>query len=104
MEKTQNAIISRHEAQALVFWASVGFSNSLGGSLEDIPKIAFDVGKRFGFSVPKKDFQKGSKAVFWFTPKVASALWERAVGRDAKIPQETLRQLYRIRKNYLKKP
>lgn len=95
--------ISNHEARALIWWASVGFQNSRGGSLQDIPDVAQAVAKRFGISYRAKDFQKGTRQVYWFTPKTANALWELAVGRKATVPSSVKSTLYRSRKILLKR-
>ena len=97
-----NLIIDKHEARALLFWASVGFQNSIGGSYQDIPEICKGIAKHFSIPFSKRDFQKGTKLPFWLTPKVASILWEVSVGRGGKIPSSTLRKLYRARKDYFK--
>ena len=87
--------ITKHEARVLIFWASVGFRHSVGGSYLDVPQVAEKIARRFDIPFTKKDFQKGNKMSFWFSPKVASELWKSAVGQPAKIPFYVKSELYK---------
>lgn len=91
--------ITKREAQVLTFWASVGYSKSLGGSYQDVPDVVARVTRRAGIQYRKKYFQDGSKKVFWFTPKTASLIWQKLVGRNVKVPRAALTEFYRAYKS-----
>ena len=90
--------ITKHEARVLIFWASVGFSNSVGGSYLDVTDIAQKLAKKFGIPYKEKDFQKGTKFCIWLTPKAANELWCAAVNRKAKVSYIVKSELFKIRK------
>jgi len=90
--------INKHEARALVFWASKGFQDSIAGSYQDIPKIAENLMRRFNIPYAKKDFQRGTKTMIWLTKKSAEELWKASVGQKAKVPYVVKSDLYKIKK------
>jgi len=92
--------ITKEELKALVHWATVGFTNSRGGSYDDIPEICQRWARKLGLYGSKKSFRVGNKQILWITPKAANELWCAAVNRQAKVPSVVKYDLYRIRKLY----